>query len=67
MIPFIFTQVANSREDIENILVDKISIVHVNDVIDLPLRELKDEQRVLVGEGVIDLRRFFPNTQQEEF
>jgi len=45
-----------TREDILSLTADQIVLVHINDAPDLPKDEQIDNQRLLPGEGVIDLQ-----------
>jgi len=47
----------NSKlEDLRTVPGEKIFVVHVNDVKDLPRKEMRDSDRVLPGEGILPLR-----------
>ncbi len=45
-------------EDLSNLNEQQIVHVHINDARDLPVEELKDNDRLYTGEGVIDLSLF---------
>ncbi|UOQ86980.1 sugar phosphate isomerase/epimerase family protein [Gracilibacillus salinarum] len=47
-----------TTKDIEKLRPDQIVHVHINDAYDLPIEELKDNDRLYVGDGVIDLQGF---------
>ena len=48
----------NTLGDLEKIPPEKISLVHFHDAADRPRDELRDEDRLYPGEGVIDLGGF---------
>jgi 2-keto-myo-inositol isomerase len=47
---------ASGSQPLEAYPVDRLALVHLNDAPDKPPRQIEDEDRVLPGEGVIDLR-----------
>jgi 2-keto-myo-inositol isomerase len=47
----------SSWASLEEFAVDRLFVVHVNDVDDLPLEQLTDEDRLLPGEGILPLQR----------
>lgn len=47
-----------TSDDLANLTVNQIVHVHINDAYDLPVEELKDNDRLITGEGVIDLPLF---------
>lgn len=47
-----------TSEDLSNLNEQQIVHVHINDARDLPVEELKDNDRLYTGEGVIDLSLF---------
>ena len=49
----------SSWESIENFDIDRLYIVHINDVEGLPLDQLTDGHRLLPGEGTLPLVRMF--------
>jgi len=47
---------ASGSQPLDAYPVDRVALVHLNDAPDKPPREIEDEDRVLPGEGVIDLK-----------
>lgn len=47
----------SSWESLEEFAADRLMIVHINDVEDLPLEQLTDGHRLLPGEGILPLNR----------
>lgn len=47
-----------TSEDLANLTENQIVHVHINDAYNLPIKELKDNDRLITGEGVIDLPLF---------
>ncbi|MBM7570021.1 sugar phosphate isomerase/epimerase family protein [Aquibacillus albus] len=53
-----------TNADIEKLTVNQIVHVHINDAHDIPVDELKDNDRLYPGEGVIDLAGFLRSVRQ---
>ncbi|MGM0873835.1 MAG: sugar phosphate isomerase/epimerase family protein [Bacillota bacterium] len=53
-----------TSEDIAKLTENQIVYVHINDASDLPVEELKDNDRLYTGEGVIDLSLFLKSIKQ---
>lgn len=53
-----------SSQDISSLKESQIVHVHINDAADLPVKELKDNDRLYTGEGVIDLALFLKSVKQ---
>lgn len=51
-------------EDISNLNENQIVHVHINDASDLPVEQLKDNDRLYTGEGVIDLAIFLQSVKK---
>jgi 2-keto-myo-inositol isomerase len=47
----------SSWESLEECDIDRLLVVHINDVEDLPLEQLTDGHRLLPGEGILPLNR----------
>jgi len=47
---------ASGSQPLDSFPVDRLALVHLNDAPDKPPREIEDEDRVLPGEGVIQLK-----------
>ncbi|WP_226526752.1 sugar phosphate isomerase/epimerase family protein [Metabacillus niabensis] len=53
-----------SSEDLSNLNAQQIVHVHINDAENLPVEELKDNDRLYTGEGVIDLPLFLKSIKK---
>ena len=53
-----------SSEDLSNLNEQQIVHVHINDAADLPVNDLKDNDRLYTGEGVIDLPLFLKSIKK---
>lgn len=53
-----------SSEDIANLNENQIVHVHINDAANLPVEELKDNERLYTGEGIIDLELFLKSVKK---
>lgn len=53
-----------SSDDIANLNESQIVHVHINDAANLPVEELKDNERLYTGEGIIDLELFLKSLQK---
>lgn len=53
-----------SSEDIANLNESQIVHVHINDAANLPVEELKDNERLYTGEGIIDLELFLKSLKK---
>ncbi len=53
-----------TSEDLSNLNEQQIVHVHINDAADLPVEELKDNDRLYTGEGVIDLPLFLKSIKK---
>lgn len=53
-----------SSEDLSDLNENQIVHVHINDAPDLPVEELKDNDRLYTGEGVIDLPLFLKSIKK---
>jgi sugar phosphate isomerase/epimerase len=53
-----------SSEDIANLNESQIVHVHINDAANLPVEELKDNERLYTGEGIIDLELFLKSVKK---
>lgn len=57
----------SSLDDIDLIPADKILMVHINDVIDVPIEEMSDFDRVSPGEGILDLDKYVKKLQEKQY
>jgi len=65
---FHFYRGQSKMEDLVNIPVEQVFIVHVNDVTkDKPLQELTDEDRVIPGKGVIPLEKILGTLEKKAY
>ena len=53
-----------SSEDIANLNENQIVHVHINDAANIPVEELKDNERLYTGEGIIDLELFLKSVKK---
>jgi 2-keto-myo-inositol isomerase len=51
----------HAPEDVKNVDVNKIWLIHINDSIEKPLDQLRDEDRVMPADGFFDLKSFIEN------
>ncbi len=56
-----------STDHIASIPADRIVAVHLSDAPDIPISHLRDMERLLPGEGVIDLHGFFANLKATRY
>lgn len=57
----------STLNEVDNIPINKIFMVHISDLPNLPFNEIRDEHRVLPGEGILNLNLFLKKLKEKEY